>query len=195
MGNLFDLNNDGKIDPVEGAMRWDMIDHMMKDSDTSGGSYTGRRSGSGTCARRPFSEQDFTYGIINRALRKDADPEVREKALKKCEDAMKQELPVCPKRQFSKWYVIGIAIGVGQLALWAVLKNPVYLIGAPVLAWFFSLPAEYDYSREKERYQWEMDARSKSQAYAKKYAEKIRKLIAEDQSGADKVQQRKMFGW
>ena len=33
MGDLFDLDNDGKLDAFEGAMKWDMIDHM-----TSGGS-------------------------------------------------------------------------------------------------------------------------------------------------------------
>ena len=35
MSDPFDFNNDGKIDNIEGAMRWDMIDHMMSDSGAS----------------------------------------------------------------------------------------------------------------------------------------------------------------
>ena len=179
MGDFFDLNNDGKIDNFEGAMRWDMIDHMMKDSPSADtGSSSGRLASAGT-GRPVFTRQEFAYGIINQALAEGASAETIEKALKKCRDVLAEEPPKEPQLRFSKWFVIGAVIGVLTLIVGILVKNPVTTIGSFVLWWFFSLPGIEENSAASRFYQRQKAAYPLRRAYAEEYAEKLEAALKE----------------
>ena len=180
MADFFDLNNDGKIDNFEGAMRWDMVDHMMKDTPSSnagGGSYT--RSSSGN-RRLLITKENFAYGIINQALHKDSTAETKLKALQKCRDVLAEKPPVQPSFRFSKWFVIGAVIGILTLIVGILVKNPVTTIGSFVLWWFFSLPGIEENSRASRYYEKCKAEYPLRQAYAREYAEKIESLMKEE---------------
>ena len=180
MGDFFDLDDDGKIDCFEGAMRWDMIDHMMADdpSETSEGSFSGTRP---VYRKHVYSREDFTYGIINQAMAKGATAETRQKALKRCRDILAEEPPVRPEWRFSKWYVIGAVIGIGDLILSIWAKNPVSMLGAFLLWWFFSLPGIEINKNARSYYEKRKEEYPIRRAFAKEYAEKLEALIAEEE--------------